>query len=74
MSNIGKVSGYNSITYPNQVLVFEWCMISCGSKNRHPEEKFLQEIKLYAHICINFLGTIVNVIVVGGGERGQIRR
>ena len=49
-------------------------MISCGSKNRHPEEKFLQEIKLYAHICINFLGTIVNVIVVGGGERGQIRR
>ena len=56
------------VTSSNQTIVYEWCVVRCGGKNKHHTTCVLNEIGLCAHIMLTILGSIVNTI--GNGERG----
>ena len=47
-----KGSGSNLVTYLTWTPIFEWCMVRCGSKDKHEKNMSLKEIEL---IVQNFL-------------------
>ena len=44
------------VTFLNERPIFEWCVVSCGSKNEHQKEMCLKEIGLCAQNVRTILG------------------
>ena len=42
--------------------ISEWCVVGCGSKNRHQKDMCLEEIGLCAPKMFTILGPILNII------------
>ena len=47
--------------------IFEWYVVMCGSKNRHPKDTCLKEIGLCVQNELTILGLVVNIIWGLGG-------
>lgn len=59
---IRKVNRLNVVTYLNQTLTFEWCVVRCRSKERLPKIHVLKSHCLHAHNSLTDLGSIVKLI------------
>ena len=64
-----KQSCFSSVTHHTWIPMFGRCV---GSKNRHQKDMWFKEIGLRAQNLLTVLGSIVNVIVGGGGEGKSI--
>jgi hypothetical protein len=60
--SLSKVSWPNSVTQINYQSILEWCVVRCGSKNRH-QKRQLKEIGLCAQNLLAILSSIVNTNV-----------
>ena len=40
-----KESGPNSFAHLKRALIFEWCVVRCGSMNEHQKDMYLKEIE-----------------------------
>ena len=57
-----KVSIPNAIAHLKWTLIFQWCVIRCGSRNKHQTYMCIQELGLHASHLFTILGSIVNII------------
>ena len=55
------------VTRLDRSIVFEWCVVWCGSKNGYQEDPCFKDIKLRPQYLFAILGSIVNKIGVGKG-------
>jgi hypothetical protein len=56
------VDNPSSVTFVIYTLIFQWCVVKCGSKNIHQKAMCFKEIGLRAKNMITILGSIVNTI------------
>jgi hypothetical protein len=51
---------------------FEWYVVRCESRNWHQKDMCLKEIRLCAQSALTILGSIMNMIWVGGGGGSRV--
>jgi hypothetical protein len=59
-----KVEMPNLVTYLNPILIIEWDVVWCGSKNGYQKDMSWKEIGLRAKNVIILLSSVVNTIEV----------
>ena len=57
-----KLSGPTPVTYLERTPIFEWCMVRCGSNNRHQKDMCLKEFGMHVQNLLTILDLIVNII------------
>jgi hypothetical protein len=57
-----KLSGFTPVTHLEWIPIFEWCIVKCGSKNRHQKDMCLKEIGKHIQNLLTILDLIVSII------------
>ena len=59
---VSTVDNLYSVTFLSRTLIFECCVVRCGSNNRYQKDMCLKEIGLHAQNIRTILGSTVNII------------
>lgn len=57
-----KIDVPNLVNYHNQMIIFVWYVVMCGSKYRHQKDMCLKESGLHVQNMTTILGTLLIII------------